>query len=45
LYDIFLDETTKKIKARAIMTMSIYPRKMDEVMGAMDLVVVVWRQG
>jgi hypothetical protein len=41
---IFLDETTKNMKDRDIMTMSKYPRKMDEVIDAMGLIVVVWRK-
>jgi hypothetical protein len=40
----FLDETTNNIEHRDVMTMSKYPRKMDEVIDATDLIVVVWRQ-
>jgi hypothetical protein len=43
-YDIFLDETTHNIERRDIIAMSQYPRRMDEVIDAMDLIVVVWRQ-
>jgi hypothetical protein len=43
-YDIFLDETTKNIEDRDIRTMSKYARKMNNVIDAMDLIVLVWRQ-
>jgi hypothetical protein len=33
------------MKDRDIRTMSKYPRKMDEVMVAMDSIVLVWRYG
>jgi hypothetical protein len=42
-YDSFLDETTKNIDTGDITTIPKYPRKMDEVIDAMDLIVVVWR--
>jgi hypothetical protein len=38
-YDSFLDERTKNMKDRDIMTMSKYPRKIDEVIDAMDFIV------
>jgi hypothetical protein len=41
-YDSFLDETTQNIETRDIRTMLKYPQKIDEVINAMDLIVVVW---
>jgi hypothetical protein len=41
--DSFMDEKMNDMKDRDIRTMSKYPRKMDEVIDAMDLIVVVWR--
>jgi hypothetical protein len=42
-FDIWiLCEATKNIEDRDIMTMSKYARKMDDVIDAMDLIVVVW---
>jgi hypothetical protein len=35
-YNLFLYETTKNMKDKDTMTRSKYPRKMDEVMDAMD---------
>jgi hypothetical protein len=42
---MFVDETTNNIEDRGMMAMSNYPRKMDEVMVAMDLISLVWRHG
>jgi hypothetical protein len=42
-YDRFLDERTKNIGDRGIRKVSKYPRKMEEVIDAMDWIVEVWR--
>jgi hypothetical protein len=40
---VFWMKEQKNIEPGDIRTMSKYPRKMDEVIDAMDLIVVVWR--
>jgi hypothetical protein len=43
-YDTFLIDTTNNIGPEDIRMMSKHPRKMEEVIDAMDLILVVWHQ-